>query len=180
MEENTRDNVDIKAWSKKGGAPTPKDFAHIKGWGADIDPENDPTYPMRNREKEDHGGYDWERPPLQPVNMEVLHSLERPNITAVFGTAMPPHGLSGQIRRFAFRYSEASYIHWLSLIMADRVNVVEGVIDDLKRGQVPNIYAEKGYKALWKHDRTGLFKKLAVGALVTTAAVALIARKAKD
>ena len=23
-------------------------FAHIKGWGIDADPENEPTYPMKN------------------------------------------------------------------------------------------------------------------------------------
>ena len=159
---------------------TPKDYSHIKGWGIDADPKNDPTYPMKHRTDAEHEGYSWERPPLQPATVEVLHSIERPNLTAAFGTSTPPSGLSGMIRRFAVKYSENSYLHWLPLLMADRVNVVEGVLDDFMHGKVPNIFAEKGYKADWEHNRTGLFQKVAVAALVTTAAVLLLTRKSKD
>src|SRR3712207_1752963 len=108
---------------------TPKDPSQIKGWGVDADPKNDPTYPMKNRNNGEHAGYSWERPPQQPITIEVLHSNERPNVTSVFGTSTPPSGLSGVIRRIAFRYSESSYGHWLPLMLADRVSVVEGVLD---------------------------------------------------
>src|SRR5688500_321461 len=104
-------------------------YSHIKGWGIDADPDNDPTYPIKHRTNAEHNGYSWERPTLQPVDQEVLHSIERPNITSVFGTSLPPKGLSGWIRRWAFRYSESSYAHWLPLQLADRVNVIEGIID---------------------------------------------------
>jgi len=139
--------------------PTRTNGTQLPGWGIDADPQNDPTYPMRHRTAEDHAGYSWERPPQQPLHMEVLHSIERPNVSAVFGTAAAPSGLNGVIRRFAFKYSENSYLHWLPL--ADRVNVVEGVLDDLAHGHVPNIFVEKGYKAQWKYDRTSLLIKLA-------------------
>ena len=155
---------------------TPKDYSHIKGWGIDADPKNDPTYPMRKRSNEDHGGYSWERPPLQSVDIEVLHSIERPNITAVFGTSKPPAGLSGMLRRFAFQYGEGSFAHWIPLIVADRVDVVEGIVDDLKKGHIPNIIEERGMKAEWKYNRTGLLQKLAVGAVVTSAVIALLRR----
>jgi hypothetical protein len=121
-----------------------------------------------------HKGYTWDRPTQQPIDIEVLHSNERPNVTAVFGTSTPPSGLSGMIRRFAFRYSENSYLHWLPLLLADRVNVVEGVLDDFKHGHVPNIFAEKGYKAEWKHDKAGLIAKFAVVAAVTAGVVILL------
>jgi hypothetical protein len=153
---------------------TSKDYSHIKGWGIDADPKNDPTYPMKNRTNAEHEGYSWERPTQQPINMEVLHSIERPNVTAVYGTAMPPSGLSGMIRRFAFKHSENSYLHWLPLIFADRVNVVEGVLDDLAHGHIPNIFAEKGYPAEWKHNRAGLITKFAIIAAVVTTAVVLL------
>jgi hypothetical protein len=147
-----------------------KDYSHINGWGVDADPKNDPTYPMKLRTNEEHKGYSWPRPPQQPIDIEVLHSNERPNVTAVFGTATPPSGLSGMIRRYAFKHSESSYAHWLPLLLADRVNVVEGILDDLLHGHVPNTFAEKGGKAVWQHNRKEIVTKVAVGAALTAAA----------
>src|SRR5919205_2085197 len=118
-----------------------KDPSHIKGWGVEADPKNDPTYPMKDRNNGEHAGYSWERPPQQPIDVEILHSNERPNVTSVFGTSTPPSGLSGVLRRLAFAYSESSYGHWLPLMLADRVSVVEGVLQDLMHGRVPNIFA---------------------------------------
>jgi len=155
----------------------PVDYNLINGWGIDADPKNDPTYPMRKRSEEDHQGYSWDRPPLQPIDIEVLHSIERPNVTAVFGTSAPPSGLSGMIRRYAFKYGESSYGHWLPLILADRVNVVEGIIDDLKQGHVPNIFKERGMKAEWKHNKTGLLKSLAIPAVLAAGAYLLLTQK---
>jgi hypothetical protein len=159
---------------------TEKDFSHIKGWGIDADPKNDPTYPMKpNRTDAEQEGYSWQRPTQQKSTVEVLHSNERPNLTAVFGTSTPPSGLSGMIRRYAFKYGEGSFAHWIPLLIADRVNVVEGVLEDLSRGHVPNIFAEKGWNAEWKHNPKGLVQKVAIGVLVTTAVVALLSRKSK-
>ncbi len=159
---------------------TGKDFSHIKGWGIDADPKNDPTYPMKpHRTDDEQTGYSWERPTLQAETVEVLQSNERPNLTAVFGTSTPPSGLSGMIRRYAFKYSEGSWGHWIPLLLADRVNVVEGVIDDIRHGHVPNIFAEKGWKAEWKHNPKGLVTKVATTVLVATALVALVTRKKK-
>lgn len=150
------------------------DPTRVKGWGVDANEKNDPTYPMKNRNDGEHEGYSWERPPQQPPEVEVLHSIERPNVSAAFGTSTPPAGLSGAIRRFAFKYSESSYGHWLPLMLADRVGVVEGYLEDLSRGHVPNVFAERGWKAEWKHNRKGLVTRVAVGAVLATAAVALL------
>jgi hypothetical protein len=159
---------------------TDKDYSHIKGWGIDADPKNDPTYPIKHRTNEEQRGYSWPRPTQQRETVEVLHSIERPNVSAVFGTSVPPSGLSGMIRRFAFKYSENSYLHWLPLLVADRVNVVEGIVEDFTQGKVPNIFAEKGYGAEWKFNKTGLLTRLAVAAAITTAAVMLLNRKEDD
>ncbi len=153
---------------------TGKDYSHIKGWGVDADPKNDLTYPMKNRNNGEQQGYSWKRPPQQPVNIEVLHSNERPDVTAVFGTATPPSGLSGVLRRVAFRFSESNYGHWLPLVVADRVNVVEGVLGDLTHGHIPNVLAERGLKAEWKHNRNSLVRRILIGAAVTTAATAYL------
>ena len=143
----------------------------------DADPKNDPTYPMKNRNDGEHAGYAWERPPQQPITVEVLHSNERPNVTSVFGTSAPPSGLSGAIRRFAFGYSESSYGHWLPLVLADRVGVAEGVLGDLKHGRVPNVFAERGWKAEWKHNRTSLVRRILVRVVLASAAVAYFSRR---
>jgi hypothetical protein len=157
---------------------TAKDPSQIKGWGVDADPKNDPTYPMKNRNNGEHAGYSWERPPQQPTTIEVLHSNERPDVTSVFGTSTPPSGLSGVIRRAAFRYSESSYGHWLPLMLADRVSVVEGVLGDLKHGHVPNVFVEGGWKAEWRHNRTGLFRRILFRVALISAAVAYLRRRA--
>jgi len=154
-------------------------YAHIKGWGVDADPRNEPTYPMKNYTGDDHKRLNWERPPLQPQTVEILHSNERPNLTAVFGTSSPPSGLSGTIRRYAFRFSESEYGHWLPLLLADRINVVEGIVDDLKHGHLPNLFAEKGWNAAWKYNRKGLIQTVVVSAVITTAVVAFLMPRKK-
>jgi hypothetical protein len=152
-------------------------YSDIKGWGVDADPKNDPTYPMKHHTPGEHDGYSWQRPIQQKVNIEVLHSTERPNVSAVFGTSVPPKGLSGKIRRFAFKYSEGSFGHWLPLIFADRVNVVEGIIDDFSKGKFPNLFAEKGGKARWKYNKKAVLTNMAIGVGLITATVGLLATK---
>lgn len=158
-------------------ARVPKDPEQINGWGVDVDPKNDPTYPMKHRTDGEHEGYSWERPPQQPVTVEVLHSIERADLTSAFGTSTPPMGLSGALRRFAFRYSESSYGHWLPLILADRVAVAEGYVEDIKRGQAPNVFAERGWKAEWRHNRTGLTRRVLFQAALLYTAFAYLRRR---
>lgn len=155
------------------------DHKDIKGWGVDADPLDLPAYPMKKRNENDNKGMVWQRPDQQPAQVEILVSNERPTITAVFGTPNPPSGLSGQLRRFAFRYSESSYGHWLPLLLADRVNMVEGIVDDIRQGTFPNIFAELGGKAELKHNPAGLARKVAVGLAITAGIILLCKRKGK-
>lgn len=155
-------------------------YAHIKGWGIDADPQNEPTYPMKKWTGDDHKRSNYIRPPLQEQTVEVLHSNERPTLSAVYGTALPPSGVSGAIRRFAFKYSEGKWAHWLSLILADRVNVMEGYVGDLKEGHLPDVFSEQGWKAMWKHNPKLLAKKVAGGIIVTSLIVTLLYRKSKN
>jgi hypothetical protein len=152
----------------------------IKGWGIDADPLDLPAYPMKIRNENDNKGMVWERPLQQAAQVEILVSNERPTITAVFGTPNPPSGLSGKIRRYAFKYSESSYGHWLPLLLADRVNMIEGIVDDIKQGSFPNIFAELGGKAELKHNPAGLAKKVAIGLAITAGIVLLCSRSKKE
>lgn len=45
--------------------------------------------------------------------------------TPVFGTAQPPHGLSGWLRRAAYGIPDHFARHWMLLILADRVDVLD-------------------------------------------------------
>lgn len=74
----------------------------------------------------------------------------------------------------AFKYSESTYAHWLPLVIADRVGVVEGVLADLTHGHIPNIPGELGLKAEWQHNRKELMTRGVIGAIVL---YALITRK---
>lgn len=156
------------------------DHSHIKGWGIDADPKNDPTYPMKKRTDEEIEGYSWERPPQQPIDIEVLKSVERPNIPATFGTSVPPKGLSGAIRRMAFKKSESSYGRWLPLVLADRIGVFEGILEDLSHGHIPNFFKERGWNSEWKYNRKNFVIKAAAVAVVTVGILGILFSGSKN
>ena len=123
------------------------DRSQINGWGADLARRNRPAVPMERmppREDDAH----WDVPEAQAETVEVLHSTERPGLTPVFGTACPPSGLSGKIRRAAFRHSEGRLRHWTLLLLADRVNVVEGLFHDASKHRRTHSVAIVGVVAL--------------------------------
>jgi hypothetical protein len=153
---------------------------NIEGWGIDADPENDPTFPMKQKILNGEQSLNYVRPPQQLTNTEILHSNERPGFTSVFGTSSPPSGLSGRLRRYAFRFSEGSSAHWLTLILADRVNVVEGIVDDIRHGHFPNLIKERGLMAEWKYNRVAAIKKIATGVAVTAAIISVMIYKRKN
>jgi hypothetical protein len=153
---------------------TSEKYKHIKGWGIDADPKNEPTYPMKNYTGDDHKRLRYDRPKQQPRNIEVLHSNERPRITSVFGTAAAPSGLSGMIRRFAFKYSESSFAHWLPLLFADRINVWEGIISDLKKGRLPNMFRERGLASELRYNRKVFIVRTVIKTVVTVLVIAWI------
>lgn len=148
---------------------TNNNYKDIKGWGIDADPSDNPNYPIKQYNGDDHQRLNWQRPPLQPVTVEILKSVEHPRMPAVFGTTVPPSGLSGKLRRIAFKYNESEYRHWLNLLLADRINMIEGLVGDLKRGHLPNIFSERGMKADWKYNRKELVTKVIVATAVATA-----------
>jgi hypothetical protein len=158
--------------------PTREQLAHIQGWGADLDHKNRPAVPMERTPArlipEPRGPIEQQR-----EDVEVFVSPERPGITPLFGTAQPPRGLSGMIRRAAYKMTENDVRHWLLLLVADRVNMVEGIGEDLARGHVPNVFAEMGIKAEWKHNPAGLVKKAAITTAVAGGIWYLMRRRSR-
>jgi hypothetical protein len=55
--------------------------------------------------------------------------------------------LSGKIRRFAYKYSEARAAHWLLLLASDRVDSAESQVVSLLKGHPDNPFTETGIKA---------------------------------
>lgn len=99
--------------------------ARIPGWGVDLDPKDRPSNPREKVDPDLNGAY-WDFPERQPEKWPRERSIEHAFLTPVFGTSCPPKGLSGIMRKYAYRrFSEARAAHWLILIAADRVDSVE-------------------------------------------------------
>jgi hypothetical protein len=103
------------------------DHTKIPGWGADLRPEARPGVPM---EREPAAGVQAEPPPQRGV--PAVHSVTM-RMTPVYGTTLPPRGVSGAMRRAAYKIPEHRPSHWLLLLVADRVDVVEHLLLDLTR-----------------------------------------------
>lgn len=93
--------------------------------GADLSADERPGVPM-------------ERSPQQPLTPTAPDHFERMRprrgltrrsglrqMTPVFGTAQPLHGVSGLLRRIAYSIHETRVKHWMMLLMADRVDRLE-------------------------------------------------------
>ena len=99
--------------------------ARIPGWGVDLDPCDRPSVPRL--QPSDHStGAHWEFPERQVEHRPRERSIEHGMLTPVFGTACPTRGLSGVVRRYAYRrHSEAKAMHWLLLLAGDRIDAWE-------------------------------------------------------
>jgi hypothetical protein len=123
----------------------------IPGWGVDLDPKDRPSVP---REKFDPGasGARWEFPERQPERWPRERSIEHKFLTPVFGTSCPPKGMSGVMRKFAYkRYSEARAAHWLLLLAADRVDAVESAARSFLTLHPDNPITETGVLSEFSH-----------------------------
>jgi hypothetical protein len=125
--------------------------ARIPGWGVDLDPKDRPSVP-KLQWQEDLTGAHWEFPERQPERYPRERSVEHGMLTPVFGTAQPPSGVSGVIRRYAYKYSEGRTAHWLLLIAADRVDAWEHHLKSFLTLRPDNPITETGVKAEFTHN----------------------------
>lgn len=142
----------------------------IKGWGSDLDPKVRPGVPM---DKAPLLGIEMLYPDFeQQIPTRKVHkSTEHGKMTPVFGAVCPPRLLSGRIRDMAYKLSEGRLSHWLLLVTADRIDMIEEIILDLAKLQVPNIPHEMGLAAEWKYNRQGIIRRAAMVAGVSLFAV---------
>lgn len=132
--------------------------ARIPGWGVDLDPADRPSVP---RLQFDHtlSGARWDFPDRQPEKWPRERSLEHKFLTPVFGTSAPPKGVSGMMRKYAYRrFSEARAAHWLILLAADRVDALESNTRSLLSLRPDNPITDTG--VLSEFSRHGVASRL--------------------
>jgi hypothetical protein len=124
----------------------------IPGWGVDLDPADRPSVPRERFDPELSGAH-WTLPEQQPENWPRERSIEHLRLTPVFGTSCPPKGASGALRKYAYRrFSEGRAAHWLLLLAADRVDVVESVARSFVSLRPDNPVTQSGAKAELTHN----------------------------
>ena len=105
------------------GRPAPVDADPSRRPGVPMLPDNPAAYPSVAGKpiSEQHAEH------------EVLSGVEarinvKADLTPVFGSSVPPKGLSGMIRRLGYKYPEHHAARWLIIMMGDRVDVWESRI----------------------------------------------------
>jgi hypothetical protein len=130
MDDATMDDapLDQAVRDMRAGRRGPVEGEHLIGF--DGDPSRRPGVPMHAPPTRATAAPDT-GPVQQPGSDDRTHraSLDRP--TPVFGTAQPLHGLSGKLRRAAYDIPEHQARHWIVLMAADRVDVLEDRVGGL-------------------------------------------------
>lgn len=110
-------------------------------------PSARPGVPMETEPRPAPGAH-WNVPARQPGAEHALHRMEIDRATPVFGTAQPPRGLSGAMRRKAYAIPEHMPAHWLLLLAADRVDVLENRLADTMSGPLERAGVADGSERL--------------------------------
>jgi hypothetical protein len=94
------------------------------GWGTDNSPLERPGIPQEINPPQPLASAHWLVPEQQtaPERPLVGRGLA---LTPVFSTAVPVRGLSGALRKWAYRIPDYRARRWLLLMVADRVDVLE-------------------------------------------------------
>ena len=132
--------------------------ARIPGWGVDLDPKDRPSVPRERFDPESSGAH-WHFPEQQPEKWPRERSNEHKFLTPVFGTSCPPRGVSGAMRKYAYkRFSEARAAHWLILVAADRVDSFGSHLRSFATLRPDNPITETGVRSEFTHH--GLASRL--------------------
>lgn len=131
--------------------------ARIPGWGADLDPKDRPSVPQARFDPDATGAH-WDFPERQPETQPRERSVEHAILTPVFGTTFPPRGVSGAVRRYGYRYSEARAAHWLLLLAADRIDSVASHLRSFLTLRPDNPITQTGIRSELSHH--GLSSRL--------------------
>ena len=139
-------------WASTARATPPMDEvrARIPGWGVDLDWRDRPAVPMEDFDPGATNAH-WDFPERQPEKWPREMSPEHGILPPVFGTACPPRGISGAIRKYAYTLSEGRTSHWMLLMLADRIDVMESRVEAVGEGRPDNPLSETGIVAELRH-----------------------------
>ena len=101
---------------------TPTDVSN--GWGADHSPLERPGIPQEQDPPRRLACAHWLEPEQQASDPKPLVG-QGLRLTPVFSSAVPPRGVSGALRRLAYRMPDYRARRWLLLMVADRIDVLE-------------------------------------------------------
>ncbi|MCP3140458.1 hypothetical protein [Pyxidicoccus xibeiensis] len=106
---------------KRSGYQSLQPVRRPEYWGVDLDPARRPGVPM---EREPQPFPNTRYPPERQrgVPASPMHGRSNKEMPAVFGTSTPLRGLSGAVRKFAYRYPDHYPSHWLLKMLGDRVD----------------------------------------------------------
>lgn len=107
-------------------------------------PERRPGVPMEAFPEAPADGAHWAEPERQAGAEDHLirAGLERP--TPVVGSGQPPRGVSGMMRRAAYEVPEHYARHWMLLMLADRVDVLEDGLGTIMAEPLEQVGFEQG------------------------------------
>ena len=101
---------------------TPTDISN--GWGADYSRLERPGIPHEHDPPRRLASAHWLELEQQASDRQPLVG-QGLKLTPVFSSAVPPRGVSGALRRLAYRMPDYRARRWLLLMVADRIDVVE-------------------------------------------------------
>lgn len=104
-------------------APSQEQAVALPEHAVDADKARRPGHPMEQG-PEPIANAHWLKPDQQPAVPGLLVDPSR-TLTCTFGTQHPPRGLSGVLRRAAYRLPDYRMRRWAMLIFADRVDTLE-------------------------------------------------------
>src|SRR5690348_322658 len=95
-----------------------REHANVPDWGVDVSPTNRPGVPKEALPPKVIPRLRRVALALQVPHEEILKRAELSELTPVFGTAPPPHGISGALRRIAYDIPDYKVRHWMLLLVA--------------------------------------------------------------
>jgi hypothetical protein len=126
--------------------PTPVSAGVIPGSGIDEPASRRPGVPME-RWPSPAGHAHWDEPDRQDDPGHVLRRKGLARLTPVFGSTLPPRGISGMMRRAAYDIPEHHTSHWLVLLLADRVDALEYRLKRISPFAIPAVLAGAAFVA---------------------------------